>query len=98
MTVILNIGNTYSRAALWNGSAFEFLPRIETVRLTSAALPAGMPVVAATVVPELKQRLTGADIRFIDSRHCGCLVDGNPGFADQGKPPLRHRSGKDGDV
>lgn len=75
MTVILNIGNTYSRAALWNGSAFEFLPRIETVRLTSAALPAGMPVVAATVVPELKQRLAGADIRFIDSRHCGCLVD-----------------------
>ena len=60
LTVILNIGNTYSRAALWNGSAFEFLPRIETVRLTSAALPAGMPVV---------------DIRFIDSRHCGCLVD-----------------------
>ena len=75
LTVILNIGNTYSRAALWNGSAFEFLPRIETVRLTSAALPAGMPVVAATVVPELKQRLAGADIRFIDSRHCGCLVD-----------------------
>lgn len=21
------------------------------------------------------------------SCHCGCLVDGNPGFADQGKPP-----------
>lgn len=71
----MNIGNTYSRAALWDGSAFKFLPRIETAQLTADSLPSGNPIVAATVVPELKQRLAAAEIRFIDSRHCGTLVD-----------------------
>lgn len=75
LTVILNIGNTYSRAALWDGKHFELLPRVETARLDPNALPAGVPVVAATVVPEVKTR-PGADrIRFIDARHCGEFVD-----------------------
>lgn len=75
MTVILNIGNTYSRAALWDGAAFELLPCVETSRLTAAALPAGLPVIAATVVPQVKARLAGLEIRYIDARNCGSRVD-----------------------
>ena len=75
LTVILNIGNTYSRPALWDGERFELLPRIETARLTQDSLPAGLPIVAATVVPALKTRLASDRIRFIDSRNCGNSVD-----------------------
>lgn len=75
MVVVLNIGNTYSRAALWDGIRFELLPRIETARLTTESLPAGLPVIAATVVPEVKERLAGLEIRYIDARNCGGRVD-----------------------
>lgn len=75
MTVILNIGNTYSRAALWNGTTFQLLPPLETSRLTADALPAGLPVIAATVVPQVKERLAGLDIRYINAQNCGARVD-----------------------
>ena len=75
MTVILNIGNTYSRAALWNGNRFELLPAIETARFDPRRLPAGASVVAATVVPEVKTRPGAEKIRFVDARNCGHFVD-----------------------
>lgn len=75
MVIVLNIGNTYSRAALWDGVHFELLPRVETARLTAESLPAGLPVIAATVVPEVKERLAGREIRYIDARNCGGRVD-----------------------
>ena len=75
MVIVLNIGNTYSRAALWDGVRFELQPRVETARLTADSLPAGLPVIAATVVPEVKERLAGREIRYIDARNCGGRVD-----------------------
>ena len=75
MVIVLNIGNTYSRAALWDGVRFELLPCVETARLTAESLPAGLPVIAATVVPEVKERLAGREIRYIDARNCGGRVD-----------------------
>ncbi|MDR0932345.1 MAG: type III pantothenate kinase [Victivallales bacterium] len=75
MTIILNIGNTYSQAALWDGKNFEFLPRIETAELTLDSLPAKYPIVATTVVPETKTRLATDRISFIDAYNCGDLVD-----------------------
>lgn len=75
MVIVLNIGNTYSRAALWDGVCFELLPRVETARLTAESLPAGLPVIAATVVPEVKERLAGRKIRYIDARNSGGRVD-----------------------
>ncbi len=75
MTIILNIGNTYSRAALWDGKRFELLPRFETATLTPNQLPTGLPIIAATVVPSVKQRFSGCAIRYIDAQTCGSRVD-----------------------
>lgn len=75
MIVILDIGNTHGRAALWNGASLELLPRLETGRLTAESLPVGIPVIAATVVPEIKERLTGRNINYINARNCGQTVD-----------------------
>lgn len=75
MTVVLNIGNTFSRAALWNGERFELQSGIETARFDPRSLPAGIPVVAATVVPEVKKRPGAEKIHFIDVRNSGNFVD-----------------------
>ena len=73
--VILNIGNTFSRAALWDGEALRLQPHVGTGELTCEVLPGEVPVIAATVVPEAKERLAGRDIRFIDARNCGTRID-----------------------
>ncbi len=75
LTVVVNIGNTFSRAELWNGKYFEPLFRIETARFDPNALPEGVPVVAATVIPEVKRRPGAEKIHFIDARECGTFVD-----------------------
>ena len=75
MIVVVNIGNTYSRAELWNGEHFEPLFRVETMRFDPNVLPAGIPTVAATVVPEVKCRPGAERIRFIDARNCGNFID-----------------------
>lgn len=75
MILILDIGNTHVRPALWDGVRFKPLPRLETARLTAESLPSGIPVIAATVVPEVKERLAGREIRYIDARNCGRSVD-----------------------
>ena len=75
MILILDIGNTHARPALWDGVRFDLLPRVETARLSAESLLPGIPVIAATVVPEVKERLTGREIRYIDARNCGRTVD-----------------------
>ena len=71
----LNIGNTYSSAALWNGQGFELLPRFRTAELTADSFPPGIPIIAATVVPSVKERLAGRKIHYIDAQTCGKLID-----------------------
>ncbi len=66
MLILLNIGNTNTQI----GYVEELgsIARIETIptaELSMAAIPAACHVAAATVVPEVKQILTGADIFWI---------------------------------
>ena len=75
MLYLLNIGNTHARPGVWNGNSIELLPRIPTAELCPELLPAGLPVAAATVVPEMRRVLSREDIFWLTPQSASRCVD-----------------------
>ncbi len=77
MLEILDIGNTFTRIALWDGGEFIDLRRLPTEKLN--LLPVvEYPRVAACVYPAAKEKLSGIDIDFISALNHHSKVDFSP--------------------
>lgn len=61
---ILNIGNTHTQLAEWDGNAFTPLQLLRSAELSAETLRSDIPVVAASVVPAIRARLENAGVRF----------------------------------
>ncbi|MBO5668727.1 MAG: type III pantothenate kinase [Lentisphaeria bacterium] len=76
MLRILDIGNTFTRIAWWDGEKFTGIDRVPTAEL---ALPAdGIPTVAACVCPAVRERLHELNIDFISAENQHSKVDFSP--------------------
>lgn len=76
MLEVLDIGNTFTRIAVWDGGEFSDLRRLPTAALELS--PADFPRVAACVYPAAKDRLSGVEIDFISALNHHSKVDFSP--------------------
>lgn len=76
MIRVLDIGNTFTRIALWDGEKFTDIIRVPTEKLELDA--DGIPTVAACVCPAVKERLQHLDIDFISAADQHGKVDFSP--------------------
>lgn len=74
MIKILDIGNTFTRIAEWDGGEFVDLRRLSTVDLNKDIIGTGS-VVAACVCPQCKENLNGCGINFISALNHKSKVD-----------------------
>jgi type III pantothenate kinase len=65
MLEVWDIGNTFTRIAIWDGGEFTVLRRLPTVELTAAA--DNIPRAAACVCPAVREKLSGSGIKFISA-------------------------------
>jgi len=75
--LLLDIGNTATRIALWDGNRIGAIRRLPTAELTPAQLPPGLPLAGACVVPDAWKRLE-AEVRprfRLSADNCGGLLD-----------------------
>lgn len=73
MLEILDIGNTFTRIATWNGGRFTDLRRLPTEKLILNNM--GVSRVAACVCPEVEERLNNSGIKFISAVNNFSKVD-----------------------
>jgi type III pantothenate kinase len=76
MIEILDIGNTFTRIALWDGIQIRSLRRVATADFSGT--DSGLPAVAACVCPEVKNALAGTGIKFISALEQSSEVDFSP--------------------
>lgn len=69
MLLLLNIGNTNTQYALYDGQVKE-IKTCPTVNFSADLLPPGIPVAAASVVPAVKEKLRGRDVFYVSSDKC----------------------------
>ena len=74
MVVLLNIGNTHTVVAEAENGRINSSRKILTVELNREILPEGIPVAAATVVPEFRRKFKDHDIFWLEPG-CQCNVD-----------------------
>ncbi len=77
MLEVLDIGNTFTRIALWNGGGFVDLRRLPTEKLNSLPV-VDYPRVAACVYPAAKEHLSGVSVDFISALNHHSKVDFSP--------------------
>ncbi|MBR2344990.1 MAG: type III pantothenate kinase [Lentisphaeria bacterium] len=73
MIEILDIGNSFTRIALWDGIHIRSLRRVATADFSGTA--GDLPAVAACVCPDVKKRLAGENIEFISAVNHRSAVD-----------------------
>lgn len=73
MVDILDIGNTFTRIARWDGNKIRSLRRVATADFSGTE--PGIPAVAACVRPDVKKRLQNAGIKFISALDQASEVD-----------------------
>ena len=73
MVELLDIGNTFTRIAEWDGARLRGLRRVATADF--AGTDAAGPQVAACVCPEVRERLAGRGIHFISALDQRSRVD-----------------------
>ena len=73
MVELLDIGNSFTRIALWDGTEIRSLRRVATADFSGAE--AALPKVAACVCPEVRAKLEGAGIEFITALNQRSRVD-----------------------
>lgn len=73
MLKVLDIGNTFTRIAVWDGGEFIDLRRLPTAELTGSG--DGIPQVAACVCPAVKEQLKNTGIEFISAVNQHSPVD-----------------------
>ncbi|MDD5727783.1 MAG: hypothetical protein PHV59_04380, partial [Victivallales bacterium] len=74
MVILLNIGNTRTHIAEAVDGRIISRRKVLTAELDIRKLPVAVPVAAATVVPELRSRLDGRDIFWLETG-CECGLD-----------------------
>ena len=74
MVVLLNIGNTHTVIAEAENGRINSSRKILTVELNRKVLPGGVPVAAATVVPEFRKKFKDHDIFWLEPG-CQCSID-----------------------
>ena len=74
MVQLLDIGNSFTRIALWDGGDFCDLRRLPTCQLDKLP-PVDFPQVAACVYPPAKEVLSKSDIVFISALNHRSKVD-----------------------
>ncbi len=78
MLTLLNVGNTHTQIAEWDGSALTTLRLLKTPELQLSDLPDSGPVAGASVVPDVLERLAGRGIFWLNSRvHTGLKLEVN---------------------
>ncbi len=75
MYTLLDIGNTRTRLAVFDGSRIEIVRVFNTSELAPAMLTGCQDIFAACVVPDAKARLTGLPITYLSARNAGTLID-----------------------
>lgn len=80
MLTLVNIGNTHTGIARWDGSGVELLTTVDTAGFDPEQLPAGIPVAAASVVPEVSAKLKAAhpESFFVTPESAAGLLDFSP--------------------
>lgn len=73
MVDILDIGNTFTRIAQWDGKMIRSLHRVPTADFSGT--DPGHPAVAACVRPDVKERLKDSGIKFISALNQESDVD-----------------------
>lgn len=69
MLFILNIGNTNTQYALYDGHCMD-IKTCPTAQFSAELLPKGIPVAAVCVVPAVKEKLKGYDIFYLSADKC----------------------------
>ena len=73
MVELLDIGNSFTRIALWDGTGIRDLRRIATADFSGT--DTALPKIAACVCPEVRAKLEGAGIEFISALNQRSRVD-----------------------
>ena len=74
MIILLNIGNTHTHIAEVKNGKIVSRRKIQTSDLNSKMLPEGVPLAAATVVPEIRTRLKVLDVFWVGPNNV-CELD-----------------------
>jgi len=80
LLTLLNIGNTHTGIARWDGSGIEILSSRDTAGFDPAGIPGDAPVAIASVVPELSERIKKSrpDAFFVTPEKAAALLDFSP--------------------
>lgn len=65
MLFVMNIGNTNTQIASWADGHFSDMRSCRTAELGGHMIPRGIPVAAASVVPEARRKLSEMDIFWV---------------------------------
>lgn len=76
MALVLDIGNTHTRCAEWDGNVFRSVVVVPSGELTPALLDRSAgPFWAASVNPAAAAKLGGRPVRFVSAARCGGRLD-----------------------
>ncbi len=67
--LLLNIGNSHTQMAEYSNGRMGPVRQIATADLNSEMLPEDHPIAAASVVPQIRERLRNRSIFFLENRH-----------------------------
>jgi len=66
MIFLMNIGNTNTQTGLYSGGVISGIRTLPTGDVDSSIIPDGIPCAASTVVPDVRKKLSGRDIFWLD--------------------------------
>lgn len=75
MAVILDIGNTHTRLAVWGDDGFDKVKIIDSSQLSPELIPLDHSIYAASVNPPAAEKLKDLPIRFLRWNSCGNKLD-----------------------
>jgi type III pantothenate kinase len=71
---VIDIGNTNTRIAEWNGVSLSHCTSISTAKITSKKIPPETPAAISCVVPQIKSKIKNRNILWINAM-CGAGLD-----------------------
>jgi type III pantothenate kinase len=71
---VIDIGNTNTRIAEWDGVSLSHRISISTAKMTSKKIPLETPAAISCVVPQIKSKIKGKNILWINAM-CGAGLD-----------------------
>jgi type III pantothenate kinase len=66
MIFLINIGNTNTQTGLYSDGVISDIKTFPTLEICPSVIPEGMPVAASSVVPEVRKKLSGRKIFWLD--------------------------------